>query len=559
MSAKGLRLQRIEAKAFKAFRQLDFELDGRHLLAYGGNGAGKSSLYWLLYTFLQSAAKDSADATKYFEVEGQQNLLNVHATSDEQQDAHITISLRQAGNDVSCIYSLSATNHDTHKDPEVIKSNLASDFVTYRVLASFYQFRNSQAIDLWPVVEQEILPFAQGTSTKDICGLWRKLLVDPFGASKASKETAWRRRQRYEQFDRNVRAFNRALGEVLDSISQEAQKFYDQHFADPQKKIEIKVGITKQASSYDRYQHQFKPPQVGFELQLDGQPLRKPQSFLNEAKLTQLALSVRFGATLAHLHDASLKLLVLDDLLISLDMSNRMKVVDIILSDTFAEHQKIVLTHDLGFFNEFRRCIGSSHTEWSFQRFTGAAETEIELREAKSELQRAEDHILGYNLDEAAVCLRKAAENVARNYRERKIGKLGFGEFVSLTQLLREARKKLLEGIPVNFYEKALKATPQAYRSLLLAADDSDLDNNASLTLQERGILKTQRRHVRNALTDDRWAKMEAVSVVDRVLEMTERVLNPASHGSTTPLYEEEVRRAKKLIERLEHLLGAKF
>ena len=48
---------------------------------------------------------------------------------------------------------------------------------------------------------------------------------------------------------------------------------------------------------------------------------------------------------------------------------------------------------------------------------------------------------------------------------------------------------------------------------------------------------------------------MEAVEAVDRVLEMTERVLNPASHGSATPLYEEEVRRAKKLIDRLEQAL----
>lgn len=547
----GLRVQHIEAKAFKAFRQLDFKLDGRHLLAYGGNGAGKSSLYWLLYTFLQSAAKDTADVAKYFEVDGPQNLLNVHAMPDEQKSAHITLSLHQAGNDYSCIYSLSADNHDTHKNPDITKSNLASDFVTYRVLASFYQFRNSQAIDLWPVVEQEILPFAQGTSTKDVYGLWRKLAVDPFGASKDSKETAWRRRQRYEQFDRDVLAFNRALGEVLDSISQEAQKFYDQHFADSLIKIEIKVGITKPTSSYDRYQHRFTPPQIGFELQLDGQPLRKPQSFLNEAKLTQLALSVRFGATLAHLHDAPMKLLVLDDLLISLDMGNRMKVVDIILGDSFSEHQKIILTHDLGFFNEFRRRIGGAHTEWSFQRFTGTAETEIVLREAKSDIQKAEDHIWGYNLDEAAVCLRKAAEDVARNYRERKIGKLGFGEFVSLTKLLREARNKLLEGIPVDFYEKALKATPPAHRSLLLAADDGDLDANAALAAKDKGILKTQRRRIRKALADDGWAKMEAVETVDRVLEMTERVLNPASHGNTTPLYEEEVRRAKSLIDRL--------
>lgn len=33
------RVERIQVRAFKAFKHLDFKLDGRHLLAYGGNGA----------------------------------------------------------------------------------------------------------------------------------------------------------------------------------------------------------------------------------------------------------------------------------------------------------------------------------------------------------------------------------------------------------------------------------------------------------------------------------------------------------------------------------------
>lgn len=133
-----LRIQRIEAKAFKAFKQFDFSLHGRHLLAYGGNGAGKSSLYWLLYTFLQSGAKSTPDIAKYFDPARSEHLLNVHTDATEQAQAHISATLGDAASDTHHRYTLSATQHDTNAIPDIVKGNLASDFVTYRILSSFY-------------------------------------------------------------------------------------------------------------------------------------------------------------------------------------------------------------------------------------------------------------------------------------------------------------------------------------------------------------------------------------------------------------------------------------
>ena len=75
-----------------------------------------------------------------------------------------------------------------------------------------------------------------------------------------------------------------------------------------------------------------------------------------------------------------------------------------------AGHQKIILTHDLGFFNEFRRRIGASHTAWSFQHFKSVPGTGITLKEAKTEVQKAEDYLNGNSLDEAAICLRRASD-----------------------------------------------------------------------------------------------------------------------------------------------------
>ena len=57
----------------------------------------------------------------------------------------------------------------------------------------------------------------------------------------------------------------------------------------------------------------------------------KPQSHFNEAKLTAIALAVRFAAiTTVAITPGSF--LALDDMLISLDMSNRMKVIKYLLN-----------------------------------------------------------------------------------------------------------------------------------------------------------------------------------------------------------------------------------
>lgn len=549
------RVERIEVRAFKAFKHLDFRLDGRNLLAYGGNGAGKSSLYWSLYTFLQSAAKDTPNVAKYFDDSGPQSLLNVHATPAERASAAVIISIKVDSQPTAKAYSLTNALHDTKGVPDVLKASLASDFITYRVLSSFYQFRNSQAIDLWPVFEQEILPFARGISTGDVAALWHGIkTIDPFIRSRSTGESAWHRKKRYEHFDADIARFNQALREVLANITTTAQRFYGEHFAEPDTQVELVVGVTA-ACHYDRSEHRISVPCIGFEVKLNGRPLPRPQSFLNEAKLTQLALSVRFGATLAHLHDSPLKLLVLDDLLISLDMNNRMKVVEIILGPTFADYQKIILTHDSGFFEEFRRSIAGGHADWSFQRFSKPnAETGITLKEDKSAIEKAEDYLNGQSLDEAAINIRKAAEATVARFRTGTV--VATEDFVGLTKQLNSAKRKLLERIPFQLYEQVLKDLPQSIRQHLVPRTDVGLSDVAGITTEQKAEIVRLRLKLNDVVSNTHWQMMENAKVVEQVLETTARVLNPGSHGGETPLYESEVRQALELIQRLERCLS---
>ncbi len=56
-------------------------------------------------------------------------------------------------------------------------------------------------------------------------------------------------------------------------------------------------------------------------------------------------------------------------------------------------------------------------------------------------------------------------------------------------------------------------------------------------------------------LSDVAWKALESVEIIDQVIRMKDRVLNPASHWNETPLYKAEVKKALKLIQRLEKVL----
>lgn len=551
------RLHRLEIRNFKAFREFALDLEGRHLLVYGPNGSGKSSLYWALYTFLQSARKQTPSVSKYFDPADPQNLLNIHEQGEATpKPGEIALTMRDTATKTDTTYRISHTIHDTHRQPAILKGDLASDFVTYRFFFGFSHFRNSEKFNLWPLFEKEILPFCVSTGGKVPLDCWNAIRAgdpNPFASRGLGGTYA------YDDFTRRVSEFAAILPGIIDAISAEAQRFYDENFSqgDPEK-ITLRLGITTPPSftGTNQQSSQFTIPAIEFGVQIGGKTVNRPQAFLNEAKLTQLALSVRFAASLVNLHDSDLKLLVLDDLLVSLDMSNRMKVVEILLSETFANYQKIILTHELGFFREFHRKLGAGHPEWCFLRLEGNAATKIEARSEKTDIQKAEDYLHGYNLDEAALCLRKAAEDMGRRWREWADKKaIPPGTFFTLTENLRAARNKFLGELPLDILKKIVEPTPSAYRNLLVAESDADVDGNAALDAATKGILKSKRKRLREAFTADYSDLLRQIKLIDDILACTERVLNPAAHSSTTPLYEKEIVDALALIKQLEAIV----
>ncbi|NOJ33087.1 hypothetical protein HLI24_00325 [Agrobacterium vitis] len=111
---------------------------------------------------------------------------------------------------------------------------------------------------------------------------------------------------------------------------------------------------------------------VDIELTFRTQPVDRPQVFLNEARLSALALAIYFAGRqvcAATLQVDTPRLIVLDDVLIGLDQSNRMPVLDL-LTKHFKDWQVVLLTHDRVWF-EMARAYQRRHKAdkyWSYAK-----------------------------------------------------------------------------------------------------------------------------------------------------------------------------------------------
>ena len=80
------KIKQVKLKNFKFFfGEVAIDFDRQNVLIFGENGSGKSSLYWALYTFLQSVFKDSPQKVqKYFQYNHDENLRNRFAQDTDE-------------------------------------------------------------------------------------------------------------------------------------------------------------------------------------------------------------------------------------------------------------------------------------------------------------------------------------------------------------------------------------------------------------------------------------------------------------------------------------------
>lgn len=430
-------INKIHISGFKAFPN-DFELvlEGKNLLMYGENGSGKSSIYYAIHCIFQAPLKSDI-GKKYFDVTNEQNLKNINNT---EADSRIVIDFTD---NHPWIYRIDKNGYNTEMlgGTHPLPADINGCFVNHQFLFHFFNFRNSQKINLFPVFIKDILPFCKDDHT----GLHLGEMYDKITESIMKKG-----RRIHPHYIANIEYFNNAVKNVVEEevniyASDIYNRFfkdvddyellirlrYDSNFDKPQndpnkywlkydniiERIKENGEIKERKSSYKK----LNAPFIGLEISekiSDGSLRRiiKPHTYFNEAKLTAIALSVRF-ALLNLDKPADGRFLALDDMLISLDMSNRAKVVDFLL-DISDKYKIYLFTHDKAFFEFFKhkskRHIPAS--EWLYKEIYIGENNSPYIRDSKSYLGEAEYYINQHKFEIAGNFLRKEAEAFCKRF-----------------------------------------------------------------------------------------------------------------------------------------------
>ena len=247
-------------------------------------------------------------------------------------------------------------------DELIIEASRTKGFLNYKsLLETHYVHRNSDTVDVFDLLVETLLANTVSTLTnRTLAEDWADI-QPPFPRRNATSQIA--------TLERLIENFNNELANRLAELQPKASEILG--------KFEHNVAINFDfpGVKYNRETKKLDNQQILLTVDLFNTNIPEHHRFLNEARLSAIAIAIYFSSILIQ-PESRLKILALDDVLIGLDMSNRLPVLDI-LEEYFPEHQIFLTTYDKAWYEIAKQ--RTSDAEWEYAEFYTSEPNKYEI------------------------------------------------------------------------------------------------------------------------------------------------------------------------------------
>ena len=397
-----MRITEIELKNFRAFRgtyHIDLHKTGKNLLVYGENGSGKSSLYLALKLFLESG-------------------IDVNGTDNKDADfgSHRNIFIEDSGHIKLCLRAHQGSKMDTYEwsqrvketdDELIIEASKAKGFLDYKdLLETHYLHRENDVVNVFDLLVKTLLANTVSRQTnRSLAEDWDDI-QPPFPRRSATTQIA--------ALEERIVNFNRELVNRLTELKTKASETLHKFGHN------VALNLDSKNIVYNRENKTLDNQGILLTVEFFDRDIPAHHQFLNEAKLSAIAIAIYFSSILLQ-PVSTLKILALDDVLIGLDMSNRLPVLDV-LEEYFSDYQIFLTTYDKAWY-EIVKQRTSHGGKWKAVEFYFRQTDEYEIpvyAEDKAYLEKAKEYLDANDYKACAIYLRTAFEIMVEEFCDAK-------------------------------------------------------------------------------------------------------------------------------------------
>ena len=418
-------IKSLTIKGFKGFGNeitIDFTRRAKKLVIYGENGSGKTSIMEALKVLLDSSV-DKIELEKYKNIFSENGIeISIKTTNGKNIDLKTKIERRkdERGNDIRILVT-SSEDYDSDVKTYLEAISKSTTILSYRKLMKIYDIKTDE--DFYDLFVRNIMAYYLIPPRKE------KTLIQELEELEKLKKESPRAKKRIEEKENAIKAeINKIFLEIKDKWNEYIRTLTGDD-------IEVECSIEQLGS-------------LKFEIKWNGKDVRNIMNYLNEGRLNAVALGL-FLAYYKKFNASPYKLLLLDDVVIGLDMSLRLPLLEILQKDFDDEYQIIMTTFDENWFNLMKNYLDGS--KWKFKRlfikFTDNNGFPFIIAIGSSDyLEKAREYYEKGDIPAAALYARLEFERLVTNYAEKKNLSIRFKRKISeipINEIWTEVKQNL--------------------------------------------------------------------------------------------------------------------